>query len=632
MMVSGDNTLTAYYISNSGNINNDGLSEATPKTLAGFSSFDLTKRCTVFFKRGETYNTAFTISNKNVSFRAYGIGAKPIFIGSTDISGLTWTDEGDGTFSANLAEPDMIYINGACAKLGETPWITITSYPNTNQFGINNADVVAYGSINGARLAWKPRSWTTEYVYTVTNYASSIITLNTATTTQTSVGGTTLKLMGKKAFLGADGEWAFGGGKVYIKSTVSPSTMNIRAANNRIGIAIASGAHGFECREIEFQDYYYSDIQRSHADNVVVDSCRFKNSNGYAFSTIGNANFITFTNNVISGCNGGYYDIATRISTIKYNTIFDIGMMGNVGSMPDYNCVIAPNKGIFMRDLNSTGFLHYSSEISYNTVYNTAATGIHFQGNSHVHHNIVYNFMQLFTDGGGIYCYATAGYTNIGSEVNNNIVHNGGADFSAGIYVDNRSISFNVHDNVVYEIEGAGLYANWDKQLTSFRNNIIVGCSNQMRYQQGGTYTSYQYNEGNVSTGNIMVCRSNTQFCHRAEVSDATVNYNPFNGGSSNNNYYISPYIGRVGYHTDDNSMSFSELKIRYSSDANSVTRNNYKTYVDHAQSLIDVLLLTNETDTDVIQAIGSGYTDVDGNVITQATVPAYGGFVALKS
>lgn len=154
-----------------------------------------------------------------------------------------------------------------------------------------------------------------------------------------------------------------------------------------------------------------------------------------------------------------------------------------------------------------------------------------------------------------------------------------------------------------------------------------------MRYTTGGTWTAYAVNEGNISTGNIMACRSNIQFCHRAEVTDATVNYNPFNnGGSSNNNYYISPYIGRVAWHQDDISMTFSELKTRYSSDAASVTKNLYKTYVDQAQALIDVLLITNETDTAIVQSIGAGYTDVASNVITQVTVPAYGGFVALKS
>lgn len=632
MISHGGNPLTGYYISNSGSAANDGLSPTTPKTLAGLSSFDFSKRCCLFFKRGEIFNTSFTVANKNVHVAGYGEGAPPIIRGSTDISILDWTNEGDGTWSTVTAEMDMVYINNLCAKLSETPWIEITSYPATNRFGINNADVAAYGTITGSRLTWLARPWTTEYVYTVSAYSSSIITINTATTTQTSVAGTTLKLLGKKAYMVDANEWAYEGGKLYIKSTESPATMNIRASNHRVGITVSSGAHGFECHGIEFQDFYYSAIQRNQADNVVINDCTAKNCNGYAFSTIGNANFLNISNNTITNCNGGIYDIATRNYTFNGNTIYNIGMMGNIGSMPDYNCVIAPNKAIYARDLNSTGFLHSLGTISGNTIYNVASTGIHFQGNVKCYENIVHDFMQLFSDGGGIYCYASANYTNIGSEIYKNIVYDGGPDACSGIYVDNRCISFDIHDNVIEGMSMAGINMNWDKRATSCRNNIIVDCLYGMRYTQGGTWTAYEFNIANVSIGNIIACRSNVQFCHRMEVNDDSVNFNPFTSGSSNNNYYISPYIGRVAWHTDDTSMSFSEMKVRYGTDAASATRNLYKTYVDQAQAEIDVLLLTNETDTDVVQQLDSGYIDVAGNSITQVTVPAYGGYVALKS
>jgi hypothetical protein len=625
-----------YYISNSGSALNDGLTPATPKDPASISDFDLTRKANLCFAKGETFNPAITLSNIGIGVCAYGTGALPIFYGSLDISNLVWTNEGNGTYSTPMTEPNMIYINGLRAKRSETAWITITSYPATDKFGINNANVSAYQNIVGSKVIVLLRPWTTEYLYTVTDYTASVITLNQATNTQTSVVGETFKLLGKKDYPMVNNGWAWQDGVLYIKTTVSPSTMDIRMSVSNVGVTVSDGANNATIKDIDFRDYYYSAVKRFSADDIIVENCTIRNSSGYPVAMVGMANNMTVKLNTIYNCDGGIYDRSTLFSYVQYNEIYNIGMGATLGSIVDYDLVAAPNKAIFIRDNYSTppNMVHAGGDISYNKVYNIASTGIQIQGNMNCHHNIVHDFMQLFSDGGGIYAYANAGYTTVGSRIYKNIVYNGGSDACSGIYADNRCIYFDIYDNVIYNIPSmAGININWDKQFTSCRNNILVDCLFCIRYTQGGVYTAWAINQGNVSTGNIFALRSASQYCHKAEVNDSTVNYNPFNnGGLSNNNYYISPYINRVGFHTDNNSMTLGSMRSRYTSDAQSTQRVNYKTYVDQVQAEIDVLLLTNETDTPIVQSVGSGYIDIDGNSITSVTVPAYGGFLALKS
>lgn len=623
-----------YYISNNGNISNPGTSSSAPTTVAGISGLTLTTRSRLNFNRGETYEIALTINNNNIYIDAYGVGTDPIFIGSQDISGLTWTNEGDGTYSTPMVtEPNMIYIGGIRAKLAETPWITVTSYPATNQLGINNADVVAYGTITGSRLNLKSRPWTTEYMYRVNTYVSSVITINQATAIQTSIVGTTFKLLGKKAYMTSEFDWAWESNKLYIKSTINPISLDIRQSISNIGITISALKHHIDIKNISFRDYYYSAIKRDNADKVSITYCTVQNSSGYGIACVNSPMTGVIEHNTIFNCDGGIYDVATYNMNINYNIVYNIAVGGNVGTTVDYSLIQSPNKAIFCRDLSSQSLNHINGEVSYNTVYNCASTGIQIQSRFNCHHNIVHDFMMQFSDGSGIYSVASSGFTTSNAEIHHNLIYNdGGITFCAGIYIDNRSISFNIHDNVIYNITDAGINVNWDTQFTTMTNNIIVDCESCIRYRQGGTFTAYQYTEGNISTGNIFALRSASQYCHKAEVLDATVNYNPFTNGSSNNNYYISPYITRIGNHTDDPSMTFLELQTRYTSDAASTVRVNYKTYVNQAQAEIDVKLLTNETATPVVVQLGTGYIDINGNVITQATVPAYGGYLALKS
>lgn len=74
-----------YYVSTSGNDENDGLSESTPwETLEKASFATLNPGDTVLFKRGDIWKGQWLDCQKGVTYSAYGTGPKPAFYGTAE--------------------------------------------------------------------------------------------------------------------------------------------------------------------------------------------------------------------------------------------------------------------------------------------------------------------------------------------------------------------------------------------------------------------------------------------------------------------------------------------------------------------------------------------------------------------
>ncbi len=109
--------------------------------------------------------------------------------------------------------------------------------------------------------------------------------------------------------------------------------------------------------------------------------------------------------------------------------------------------------GIFM-DGNSL-------TITNNSIYKTGRDGIQFgSGSSNVSYNRIANFGVLNSDLGGIYTCCAADGTGV--RVHHNWIYdslyNNGGYSHAGVYVDNGNYNFTVDHNVVWNIQGHGIY------------------------------------------------------------------------------------------------------------------------------------------------------------------------------
>lgn len=101
---------TAYYVSESGNDDNDGKSPETPwKTIARVQQAGeddtLQDGDVVYFKRGEEFPGYFRLAGKQVTYSAYGTGAKPKITGASNVD------------FAKDASRWTLYSNEGCKKI-----------------------------------------------------------------------------------------------------------------------------------------------------------------------------------------------------------------------------------------------------------------------------------------------------------------------------------------------------------------------------------------------------------------------------------------------------------------------------------------------------------------------------------
>src|SRR5690606_1020944 len=200
-------------------------------SLANLISRGIQENDRILLNKGEIYDTGeIDIEVSGVQFGAYGSGDNPILRGSTDISSLTWTDEGDGTWSTPMVtEPNWIWISGRCAKLAQTPRIAITGRGSTTTITVNPANLSGYSNIVGAYLVAKDKPFSSSLRVKVTDYnaGTGVITVDHEIDVNSNVD---LALYNKFEFFEDDLEWAWESGELRIKSTVSPATLDIRAS------------------------------------------------------------------------------------------------------------------------------------------------------------------------------------------------------------------------------------------------------------------------------------------------------------------------------------------------------------------------------------------------------------------
>src|SRR6476619_6683453 len=79
---------TDYYVSASGRDTNNGLSTTTAwQSITKVNSFTFAANDRILFRRGDTFYGGIILKRSNLSFGAYGTGAKPVITGLSSVSG-----------------------------------------------------------------------------------------------------------------------------------------------------------------------------------------------------------------------------------------------------------------------------------------------------------------------------------------------------------------------------------------------------------------------------------------------------------------------------------------------------------------------------------------------------------------
>lgn len=620
-------------------VSNDKRPETT--TFEDFKKIKLKDGDKVFFEAGQIYNLADYDLAATVEFGRFGAGADPIFRPSDDISGLSWTDEGGGVYSASMAvEPNWVWINGVAAKLAETARIAIVTRPSFTVITIADADVSGYTTIIGSYLVAKETNFKQSQRVTVTNYnpANGNITVDGEIEAPTSGPlNVDLVLYNKIEYLTGNNEWAWESGTLYIKAAASPSTLDIRITDSTYGIKNTSGT--LTMSDIEMTQYYTAGVW-ANGGNVNITDCNFHDIRDTSVIIQTAVTGAVISNNAITRSgNCGVFVRPCTTSTFSNNTFQDIGMDENYGwqtwTSGDGSLDLGGTQTngaaiVYLIDLDDdtvdgSGGCTYEYNVIDNTAYN--GISIHTGQSPTIRYNTITNYMERFEDGAAIYTFHYRLYDVPleGVEIAyNNITGDEDVHLSAGIYIDNRTIESNIHHNTIISCKN-GIYLNFDTFGHTVEDNNIFSCLDYgIAIVSGVSGVNYENNTANNVNRNVIACETVTEkFMQFAIQSGSFPSWNPYTGGGADNNYYVraaGPSAGNGFDSIAGNNRTLAQIQTEWGQDASSV----YRAYNPE--------IVLNNTDAISNEDAESYYRDLDNNTLTTYTIAArYSRIIAEK-
>jgi parallel beta-helix repeat protein len=466
-----------YYVSNSGNDANNGLTTSTAwATLTKVNSFTFAANDRVLFQRGSTWYGSLIINRNNITIDAYGSGNNPLITGYT-LAG-TWGNNVAGVWQvATTAKVNLnnITVDGIQVAKGRYPNTGFLNYEAIGNLSITDNQLTGSPNWSGAKAVIRKVRWIYD-VCTITSHSGSTLNYTNPTDIDNVYPGIAnfgYFIQDDARTLDVSGEW-FLNKTTKVLSMYFGSTQNGVVKYSTVDTVINCGAFAnITINNIAVEGSNVYGIYAKNGNSVTVNNCTLNNNGGtgiYVWN-IPNCNITnnTITNNLGNGiyCNNS---IATP-TLIQGNSINKAGYMYGMGGNGDNK-----NNGIWQ---NGNG-----ANIELNTIQNTGYNGIQYQGNNvTVNKNFINTYCTLADDGGGIYSWARNGldvYSN--RAVTNNIVLNG---IGAGLGTDKPTSN-----------DARGLYCDGGTNNVYFYNNTIINAD-------AGAYLN--------NTVNVML-RSNTFF------------------------------------------------------------------------------------------------------------------------
>jgi len=594
----------SYYVSNSGNDSNSGLTEALAwKTLAKVNNFKPQPGDQILFKKGDAWEGTLTVTASGASgnpivYGAYGTGDNPKIYGSTEITG--WTKYSGNIYQATVSSDiNQLFVDGTRGRLARYPntgYFNVTSVQSSTQLtstGLN-------GSTNytGATLMGRSSDYTMD-ARTITTYSSQTLTMSSALTIAVNRG---FFLTNKLIFLDQANEWYYDSSThtVYLwtPSGDSPSNYVVRGSTTNYGISISSKNY-ITISGLEILHSGNTSIYLDTDTHITVDQCKLTNPEQWGIYTVNNggSDYLVATSNYVYGANASGIRSYAPYSTISDNDVVDTGLFYNLGKVAGSQNV---GTAIFSRAAQST--------ISYNRIINAGYDGINFWGkNTIVEYNYINGACQVLDDGGGIYTYNVSS-SSAGSIVRYNIVLNvfgnrvgtpNNFDAGFGIYMDNESTDIAITNNIIaHTTLGIELHVAGN---ISVNNNTLFDNITHIDVTSKLSNSTITYNVFYATnrTGDFVGWTNTHQ---RMVNQDVTAIYN--------NNKYIDHY------RTEDifgSSYNFSEWKSATGQDGNSKINEGPALKTGETEKLF-----YNDTKQDKTFDLGSNiYRDIDGISVT---------------
>jgi parallel beta-helix repeat protein len=546
---------TTYYVSNSGNDSNSGLTAILAwKTLANVNALTFKAGDQILFQKGDTFYGTITVKNSGsvgnpITFGAYGAGANPILTGFTTITG--WTNEGKGIYSKTITSEsstdNIVTINGVNTAMGRWPNTGYMTYEShSGNTSITDNQLTGTSNWTGAELVLRRTQWTLNRNL-ITNHSGSVITYTPdANTWDGPTDGYGYFIQNDIKTLDVLGEWYYNGTTLYMyfgandpsNYTVKISTLDDLFSS---GTSYSTRKNYITADNLTFEGSSLNAVSLVQGTtNWTVKNCTFS-LNGRNGIFAEQTSYLTINNNTFSDINNNAIAMHWEQDNfiISNNTISNIGILPGMGASDDvsYDAVHIP----------TSNTVNSNSVVENNLIQHVGHTGIQMQGRGiTVKNNIISDFGLVKADVGGI--YTTRVNT---STISNNIILNSnysiegiGTNNNAwmqGIYLDDYSHDITISGNTVYNILGDGIGVQSSQNIEVSNNTVFACGSSQLAINSKTSDTKVT---GINVHDNIFIAKSagNTTFPYTPLVAIFSTNFSDINTwGIFNNNYYCRP-------------------------------------------------------------------------------------------
>jgi uncharacterized protein YegP (UPF0339 family) len=542
---------TTYYVSNSGNDSNTGLTATLAwKTIAKVNSVTYNAGDQILFQKGGTFYGGLTVNQSGIAgspitYGAYGTGANPVISGFTAVT--AWTNLGSNIWEStnavsSLATCNVVVINGELTPMGRYPnlgasntgYLRITSSTATS---ITNPALTGTPNWTGATAVIRLHNTRLERI-PIASQTGSTINFATSNTFFTNWG---FFIQNSPLTLDAQNEWYYNPTtkKIRVYSISQPADVKVASVTKLANLGsvnyIAFENIAFEgANEYGIQHWVGSDATR-HGYSVKNCSIYFVGINAALFTS---AQDINFEGNTVYYCNGIALKLEGNANTVIRNNDFrhngtirgadtDGGAYGAISFQGTHNHLVEGN-----------------------TIIDTGNNGITFHGDSvMIRNNYIDTFNQIMDDGAGITGGGrfTSKLIDTGNTITENVILNGiGAKAgtsaaegtlggqSNGIYTADNISYLTVSNNTIYNCAFNGLFIKWIDYV-NVTGNTVYNCGTVMSLQDFAANQNHK-----TISNNKFIAKSANQLVanYRNDYESVFTSISV-----ADNNYYCRPIL-----------------------------------------------------------------------------------------
>lgn len=600
---------TSYYLSNSGNDNNNGLSPHTAWSSISKLNSEMLKISPgdqILFQRGSVFSGQINITisgDKNyfVIFGAYGTGENPVIKGSIPIK--DWVVHQRNIFKATTDTViHNLLVNGRQKILARYPnsgFLTIKEPLSNPKIGFVDSELKhPPGYWTGSNVRLRTTNWSYEYS-SIKNFANGAITFYDEIY-YPALSGWGYYLDNSINELDTAGEWYFlkdsnSNGILYYYPPEKPdlNEQEVEGSVFDFGFYSQTDLTNIIIENLDIRYQTNSGIYFiGHTTGIKIDNCIFSGQIQGGINSTGGAKGIQINNCRFNGINGkAIYLLSTENSIISNNTFQNIGMVPGYGTTRDAFGMSA-----------IIGLESNSNHIFKNSIDSVGHDGINFIGNSNlVEKNIITNSLLMLNDGASIKSY---GLNTRNSVLRNNFIFNSLGNLDAtpkdnkiganGIYLDAFCNNMEITNNTISYCLSAGIFL-YDSCINNLINkNVCYGNNIGMEFYQG---TEPMID--NEITQNILMGLNPGQLS--LQLIGRTWDFIP---GKFDSNYYYNPDIVLFKYIAGKNFRLYDINK--WKTMANTRTDVGYN-FVQSGEALNPKLLM-NMSDSILYVIPDSGY------------------------